>query len=1009
MDPFEKAEEETPRTQDPFAEAEAAKSDPFAAAEEPSTSDPFSHAEQALPGSSPQQPSGTGFSKRVENYSELGSAGLGAIQGITFDFADEIEAAVRSLAPGQTFDDALTKVRARYNAAQAANPKSYMAGQLGGALASSFVPGIGAINVGKGAGIAEVAAKGALQGGLSGFGAAEDKFSAKGARETAVGAAGGAVIGSAFHGIGTLAGKLLGKEGAAAEEAIASSVPKDTPKPLVDAVDEAYSSIPEGMSKTHKDYSTEVATKLYDGTADVYQSLTDPSLAAKNEFVPELKEFTNWVRGKSIESPISLDETQKALHDARMQLSPEDFTERYHLFSKVKLAQKMVDETFGVESATAKALRAGTNNFLDASYVFKDMDRRLGTSFEKVGLEGVTADNLAKLKTIELTKPAEEAVSKIENSQAVMDALEGKIPMSKLSPEDQASATKVRGVFDSVAAFLEEHDVPIQKIDNYVKIKLVQPAEAMYRIGKKVEAAGGLENIAREYQTYASTEGAKLSPELAELVKTVSYMTDSVPDTGRKFAQVLDSLTKVGGSEAYTKQRVASALFQRGEGMPEYLREKDLGRLMNASIVDATRYVFQKDVLLDMRYNRELANAQGATKDVEYIDKLINNVLGGTNGMAKFTQQATQSLQLIGLRKLEDASNPASKWFYRTLAYEPDKMNQVLSNVYANYLSTPKALVQNLASVVFQGIPEFGYTYGTKNLMGAFGSAVKNVLTDKGYLTRLEAEGITNAPHQFSELGKTVRKSDLTKFFDKSSNFILRPFEFSEKIGRATLYELSKKVVADKASPEAQAFFRTMSPSSQSYFNRLSGPEAEAFMNRYVQNRIMFSFNKMNQAQMARDAGPMLAMFTKYPTAVLGRALDRYRADGGTAGAIDSLKYFIVPFAAASAVNYGMGEAAPGLRDTLFGKKGVAGASPVDTLSGIAEGKPFKAPAVGLASDLVSGALSQDPRKLSHGVETVARGLVPGGLGGYYGLTEQALHLIGALDEHKTLMGNTKK
>ena len=127
--------------------------------------------------------------------------------------------------------------------------------------------------------------------------------------------------------------------------------------------------------------------------------------------------------------------------------------------------------------------------------------------------------------------------------------------------------------------------------------------------------------------------------------------------------------------------------------------------------------------------------------------------------------------------------------------------------------------------------------------------------------------------------------------------------------------------------------------------------------------------------------------------------MDRYRAEGLKAGAKDSLKYFLVPYVAALTLDQGLEETAPDLKQTLFGRGGVAGASSVNTLAGIAEGKPFKAPAVGLVTDTATGLLSQDPNKLANVAKTVATGLSPGGAGGYYRILEKALELGGLIDE----------
>lgn len=92
----------------------------------------------------------------VEDATEIDSALRGAAQGASFGFADEITGGLESLFTDKSYEQARDESRANYKAAENANPKSYMTGEIGGAIASSFIPGLGlakgatlAANVGK--------------------------------------------------------------------------------------------------------------------------------------------------------------------------------------------------------------------------------------------------------------------------------------------------------------------------------------------------------------------------------------------------------------------------------------------------------------------------------------------------------------------------------------------------------------------------------------------------------------------------------------------------------------------------------------------------------------------------------------------------------------------------------------------------------------------------------------------------------------------------------------------
>lgn len=69
-----------------------------------------------------------------------------------------------------SYEEIRDQMRADNQAAQEANPWAYGAGEVGGGLASTLVPGAGFLNAAKGAKLATVIGKGALQGGIAGAG-----------------------------------------------------------------------------------------------------------------------------------------------------------------------------------------------------------------------------------------------------------------------------------------------------------------------------------------------------------------------------------------------------------------------------------------------------------------------------------------------------------------------------------------------------------------------------------------------------------------------------------------------------------------------------------------------------------------------------------------------------------------------------------------------------------------------------------------------------------------------
>lgn len=142
---------------------------------------------------------------------ELGSAGRGALQGATAGFADEISGATEALWNmakgdsrkfGEMYKAYRDESRENFKKAEEANPKSFMAGNVGGAVATSLIPGMGGASIGKLA----------LQGAAQGLGSSEADLTegdvVGAVKDTAMGAGTGAAIGGASKLLSAGASKL---------------------------------------------------------------------------------------------------------------------------------------------------------------------------------------------------------------------------------------------------------------------------------------------------------------------------------------------------------------------------------------------------------------------------------------------------------------------------------------------------------------------------------------------------------------------------------------------------------------------------------------------------------------------------------------------------------------------------------------------------------------------------------------------------------------------------------
>lgn len=143
-----------------------------------------------------------------DEVNPLESVARGAAQGASFNFADELTAALESgagslgIVPDKSYEQSLQESRQAYKTAEESNPEAYLGGEIGGGIATAFVPGL---NAAKGASLATKLGVGAAQGAASGIGRAENL------QEAGVGAALGGLAGTAGVGLAEGAGKLLSK------------------------------------------------------------------------------------------------------------------------------------------------------------------------------------------------------------------------------------------------------------------------------------------------------------------------------------------------------------------------------------------------------------------------------------------------------------------------------------------------------------------------------------------------------------------------------------------------------------------------------------------------------------------------------------------------------------------------------------------------------------------------------------------------------------------------------
>jgi hypothetical protein len=172
--------------------------------------------QQQNPGETPQQMQqrlALGSGKPLQEPSKMLSAVGGAADTLSWGAGDEMAAGLKTLTGPRTYEQNLEDQRRLQSTLQGANPKSYLGGQVAGAIVPGLVTGGGSAAVGMGGKIATSAGLGALQGGAYGFnsgeGGAENRMKSAGTNAVIGAFTGGAApvvakgVGAAWNGVMT--------------------------------------------------------------------------------------------------------------------------------------------------------------------------------------------------------------------------------------------------------------------------------------------------------------------------------------------------------------------------------------------------------------------------------------------------------------------------------------------------------------------------------------------------------------------------------------------------------------------------------------------------------------------------------------------------------------------------------------------------------------------------------------------------------------------------------------
>lgn len=535
------------------------------------------------PQAGPPMPPEMALRNKAKNYytqNDMGAgmSGVGGFaQGGTFGFSDEITAALQSLSPSVTYDQALAVERGRLDAARQSHPVAAYGGEVAGAIAAL---------IGRaGGGALTGAAQGAVYGAGTGEGGAKER-AINAAKSAAIGGAIGAAAPVAIAGAragaravanpfrslfnmgsenqaSSAIAKMLARSGmsqAEVDAALKAAASEGQPEfALADALGAPGQRALSGVARQPGEANaivTEALTKRQGGQGDRLGSFVADALDAPDTAAQRTANLTA-ARGAAADTAYSAARGNAAPVDVRGALSAID--DRIGGMSGSGVAGDSIDAKLasyrGRLSANPKTLKAG-----ETARELSDFDRVLGVKQQISDDIGAAVRAGRNNEARELGKVMRELDSALEEAS----------PSYRTANDEFAKASRTIGQIDAGKAAASPR---VRASDTVPAFNALTPEQqAAFRSGysdpvlAKIEAAAPGVNKARPLlNEKTSTELGAMANDPALLARRVGRENTMFETTNRALggSKTADNLADIGDAKANSASAIINLLTGR--------------------------------------------------------------------------------------------------------------------------------------------------------------------------------------------------------------------------------------------------------------------------------------------------------------------------------------------------------------------------------------------------------------------------------------------------------------
>lgn len=596
--------------------------------------------------------------------------------------------------------------------------------------------------------------------------------------------------------------------------------------------------------------------------------------------------------------------------------------------------------------------------------------------------------------------------------------------LDSLAPAEKQAAEGIRSYFDKWLDFVNgavrakdpgispmsiprrENYVPHIAIDVPHQVTAVEQrvpqavSDAERILGRPVESLGDLTD--REINLVS-----KQSKPLQELQQFGEWAEGKSARDGTDLQRQINENTNSAQGRSNLESRARAAMERQG-GIPEFLREQNVYKLMDKWAHNTLNHLYLRNPLDKMARVENTLRSLKSTSEADYVGRIIQDTLGTRPGTAASGLMTTKTEIARKLDKMIDEAGASSpKGVLLTAArLTPDAFGSAMGNIYHNQLSTPKAALQHLVTSVARVAPELGGTYGYSTVARG---ALKTLLNYKQYIRLAEQMG--NIPAEIIRQGESAMATGIAaskafrmtrEGYQALAKYMMSAFQAGEKFNRALKLGVADMMASDLArgSSSAQKSLRNFPEFVQREVAQNAGNELEVarVLGKHLNDTTSFQYTRPAMAEIGRTVGPLLATFSKWPTAILGEAAYTYRSKGLVRGSLRNMERLLAPTLLLGLMDYGLGRKFGSPEDSnqrlyrtlgpdrmakLTGSHGLAGMAPIHALHGYVTGEVFTPPAIDiLMKGLVIPAFSGDAEKtrsgLNRGFEQALQNYLPG-------------------------------